>query len=75
MNHRELEEILKQVPEARLRVLELAERLVNEDGRLPKELTPEQLQEMKEASVETTNYVQGVQRLISEGAKLFHPSR
>ena len=75
MNHRELEEILKQVPEARLRVLELAERLVNEDGRLPKKLTPEQLQEMRNASVETTNYVHGVQRLIAESYKLFHPSR
>ena len=74
MNHRELEEILKQVPEARLRVLELAERLVDEDGRLPKELPPEQLQEMREASAEARNYVQGVKQMISDGIRLFrHP--
>ena len=70
MNHRELEEILKQVPEARLKVLELTERLINEDGRLPKKMSPEQLQEMREASVEARNYVQGVRNLISDGIKL-----
>ena len=74
MNHRELEEILKQVPETKLRVLELTERLMDEDGRLPKELSPEQLQEMREASAEARNYVQGVKRLISNGIKLFHHS-
>ena len=74
MNHRELEEILKQVPETKLRVLELTERLVDEDGRLPKELSPEQLQEMREASAEAMSYVHGVKRLISNGIKLFHHS-
>ena len=74
MNHRELEEILKQVPETKLRVLELTERLVDEDGRLPKKLSPEQLQEMREASAEARNYVQGVKNLISDGIKLFHHS-
>ena len=71
MNHRELEEILKQVPEARLKVLELTERLINEDGRLPKKMSPEQMQEMREASVEAKNYVRGVRNLISDGIKLF----
>ncbi len=75
MNHRDLEEMLRQVPAARLRALELAERLVDKDGRLPKELPPEQLQEMREASVEAKNYVQGVQRLISDCQKLVHPHR
>ena len=74
MNPRDLEKILKQVPEARLRILELTEKLVDEDGRLPKKLSPEQLQEMKEVSVEARNYVQGVKRLISNGIKLFPPS-
>ena len=70
MNHRDLEEILKQVPETKLKVLELTESLVDEDGRLPKKLSPEQLQEMREASVEARNYVQGVRNLISDGIKL-----
>ena len=74
MNHRELEEILKQVPETKLRVLELTERLVDEDGRLPKKLSPEQLQEMREASAEARSYVLGVKNLISDGIKLFHHS-
>ena len=52
----------------------MAERLVDEDGRLPKELPPEQLQEMREASAEARNYVQGVKQLISNGLRLFrHP--
>ena len=73
MNSQELAEALRQLPEARIRVVELAERLVDQEGRMPRELSEEDLQEMEEAAREVENYTWGVQRLLNACAPLIFP--
>ena len=65
MNHLELAEVLRQLPKARIRAVELAERLVDQEGRMPRELSEEDLREMEEAGREVENYTRGVQILLN----------
>ena len=64
MDNTELVCILKEVPETRLRLIDLAREAVKEDGSLDYELLAFQQKEVKEAVAEAEEYMQATGEAI-----------
>ena len=73
MRQQELEQVLRQVPETRLKVVEMAERLVGPEGRMPTDLPEEELLEMESAAQEVERYTWNTKRVHRTLGSLIFP--
>ena len=73
MKQQELEEVLRQVPETRLKVLEMAERLAGPEGRMPRELPEKELRELEGAAQEVERYIWNTRRVQQTLGLLIFP--